>query len=206
MGPNGFGCINMNDEISMEEIKKVAIDIFKATRLYCISIYLGGSYCQDFIKHKEDVDFICFADEPVNMGFLRAVLKQYLKNHKLDPRYDFIQVRTKQIEEHSYGSYINKEMIKLVGEDIEFTFDIIGKDREEYLHILLDTMDRLNTDKILNKKRWYQVLRGYYALKNNSYDLTEEQIETINKVHDEKDCPQELKDEVYTWVVEELGC
>ena len=170
----------------MENIKKFAEDVYYALQPYCIAIYLGGSYCQDYIKNKGDVDFICFADKPVDMCHIRRLLYFYFKKNNRPENYDFIQVRTKQREEHAYGSYINKEMIKLVGQDIIFEFDVIKKDREEYKKILIEAINKLDTGKIRNKKRWYQIIRGYYILKNNSYDLSEEEKDILNKVHDQE--------------------
>ena len=102
----------------MENIKRFAEDVYYALQPYCIAIYLGGSYCQDYIKNKGDVDFICFADKPVDMCHIRRLLYFYFKKNNCPENYDFIQVRTKQREEHAYRSYINKEMIKLVGQDL----------------------------------------------------------------------------------------
>lgn len=170
----------------MENIKRFAEDVYYALQPYCIAIYLGGSYCQDYIKNKGDVDFICFADKPVDMCHIRRLLYFYFKKNNCPENYDFIQVRTKQREEHAYGSYINKEMIKLVGQDITFEFDVIKKDREEYKKILIEAINKLDTGKIRNKKRWYQIIRGYYILKNNSYNLSEEEKDILNKVHDQE--------------------
>ena len=171
----------------MENIKKFAEDVYYALQPYCIAIYLGGSCCQDYIKNKGDVDFICFADKPVDMCHIRRLLYFYFKKNECPKNYDFIQVRTKQREEHAYGSYINKEMIKLVGQDIPFEFDVIDKDREEYKKILIEAINKLDIGKIRNQKRWYQIIRGYYILKNNSYDLSEEEKDVLNKVHDQED-------------------
>jgi hypothetical protein len=99
------------------------------------------------------VDFICFADKPVDMCHIRRLVYFYYKNHNVPAEYDFIQVRTKQKEEYAYGSYINKQMIKLIGEDIQFKFDVIDKDRAEYKQILIETVNKLNTGKIKNQKR-----------------------------------------------------
>lgn len=171
-------------EIS-EDIIAMANEVYRHLRPYCISIYLGGSSVQGFIRNPHDVDFILFADLPVNMCHIRRLMHFYKKRNNLDPKYDFIQVRTKRREEHNYGSYINKQMVKLVGEDIEFKFDVIGTDRWEYKEILKDTIDKLDNGKIRNQKRWYQVLYGYYILSNNSYELTEDQKNILNIVHDQ---------------------
>jgi hypothetical protein len=44
-------------------------------------------------------------------------------------------------------------MIKLVGEDISFNFDVIDKDRKEYIQILKETSEKLLSGKIKNQKR-----------------------------------------------------
>ena len=167
------------------KIKEQAEHLFKYLQPYCIAIYLGGSLCEGIIKNTHDVDFICFSDKPVDMCHIRRLLYFYQKQYSIPENFDFIQVRTKQREEHAYGSYINKKMIKLVGEDITFDFDVINIHREEYKNILVNTIGKLNTKKIRNQKRWYQVLRGYYIMKNNSYDLTEEEKNILNIVHDQ---------------------
>jgi len=177
----------------IEDYINIAEKVYKALYPYCIAIYLGGSSCQDYIKHKHDVDFICFAREPVNMCHIRRLLFFFLKNNDVPSTYDFIQVRTSQREEHAYGSYINKQMIKLVGEDINFTFDVIDKNRNEYISILQATINKLDRMKIANQKRWYQVVRGYYILLHDSYDLTEEEIEIINKIHDQEEGWEQYK-------------
>lgn len=170
-----------------EEIKNIANDVYEYLRPFCIAIYLGGSHCQDYIENKGDVDFICFADKPVDMCHIRRLLHFYQKRHQLPEGCDFIQVRNKRNEEHAYGSYINKEMIKLVGEDIEFKFDVVKEDRQEYAKILMDAIERLESGKIRNQKRWYQVLRGYYILKKKTYRLNNQERAILNKVHDQKE-------------------
>lgn len=173
----------MIDDIN--SIQEIAENVFKHLQPYCIAIYLGGSMCEGIIKNVHDIDFIFFSDKPVDMCHIRRLLFFYQQKYNIPESFDFIQVRTKQKEEHDYGSYINKKMIKLIGQDIEFDFDVISKHRQEYKTILLKTIDRLETKKIRNQKRWYQVIRGYYILKHNSYDLTEEEKNIINIVHDQ---------------------
>lgn len=176
-----------------KHIQETAEKIFKYLQPYCIAIYLGGSLCEGIIKNAHDIDFICFSDKPVDMCHIRRQLYFYQLKNELPENFDFIQVRTKQREEHAYGSYINKKMIKLIGEDINFEFDVIKTHREEYKEILIKTINKLNIQRIRNQKRWYQILRGYYILKNNSYDLTEDQKEILNIVHDQLDGWEQYK-------------
>lgn len=141
------------NELNVNQIKQTAEEVYNYLQPYCIAIYLGGSMCEGIIKKTHDIDFVCFSDKPVDMSYIRMGLYFYQKTHNLPENYDFIQVRTKQREEHAYGSYINKKMIKLVGEDIDFNFDVINKDREEYIKILQETVEKILSNKIRNQKR-----------------------------------------------------
>jgi hypothetical protein len=181
------------DDKFLDELRKEVLPIFTYLQPYCISIYLGGSLCEEIIENTHDIDFICFSDQPIDMCHIRRLLFFYQRDNKLPENLDFIQVRTKQREEHAYGSYINRKMIKLCGEDIEFNFDVININRDEYKKILVDTIDKLDTNKIRNQKRWYQVIRGYFILKNNSYDLSDEQKSIVNIVHDQVDGWEQYK-------------
>jgi hypothetical protein len=139
--------------MNITQIKQTAEQLYQYLQPYCIAIYLGGSLCEGIIKNSHDVDFICFSDIPREMCNIRRGIHFFLKERNLPENYDFIQVRTKQKEEHAYGSYINKKMIKLVGEEINFEFDVIDKHRAEYIEILKNAADRLTSNKILNQKR-----------------------------------------------------
>lgn len=164
----------------------LAEKIFKWLQPYCIAIYLGGSRCSPYIKNPHDIDFICFADKPIDMCHIRRLLHFYFLDNPVDELCDFIQVRCKQREEFAYGSYNNRLMKKLVGEDINFKVDIIRKDRAQYIKILKETINKLDKGIIGNQKRWYQVLYGYFIVLNRSYELTPEQVEIINIVHDQQ--------------------
>lgn len=126
---------NLNNKILKEAIR-VAEDIFPFLQPYCIAIYLGGSICEGIIENSHDVDLICFSRTPVEMCRIRICLGKYLTRNKVPAKYDFLQIRNTQSEEQDYGSYINKKMIKLIGEDINFEFDVITGHREKYKQIL----------------------------------------------------------------------
>lgn len=177
-------------------IKQTAEQLYQSLQPYCVAIYLGGSLCEGIIENPHDVDFICFSSTPREMNDIRRGIYYYTKKHPLPENYDVIQIRNAQNEEHAYGSYINKKMIKLIGEDIIFGFDVIEKDREEYLQLLKTAAVDLSTGKLQNQKRWYQLLRGIYILLNNSYEVTEEQKNEINVLHDLVEGWEQLRDKV----------
>lgn len=165
--------------------KKIALELYNILQPYCKAVYLGGSVCEGIIQNTHDIDLIFFGKRPVDMCHIRRELFIYLEKHPIDKKYDCIQVRNEEHEEHSYGSYINKKMILLVGKEIQFNFDVINKHRDEYKQILINTIHKLNTKRIKNQKRWYQIVRGFYILKNNSYELSEQEKEIVNIIHDQ---------------------
>lgn len=179
-------------------------DLYNYLQPECIAIYLGGSSCNKYINHPKDKDYICIGRTPFDVIRIKRKLDIYFKCKIYDEHgNDFLQVRCAQIEEHAYGSFINKLMIKLIGEDVKFKFDIINEDRDEYIDILKNTIVKLNEGKI-SRKRWYQVYMGISILMNDSYELNEEQIRKINVLHDELDESQELIDELRNIDLDEL--
>ena len=158
-----------------------AQQIFQSLQPYCKAIYLGGSYTQTYIKNPHDIDYICFVDNNLDRTILRGTLVLYRAKHKdlFDENDDWVQIRLTNKEEHSYGSYINKDMILLCGTPVTFTFDPINNDRAEYITILKEAVKKLN-----NIKRYYQLYRGLLLVTKRTYDLTEEEIENLNLLHD----------------------
>ena len=170
----------------------------------CVAIYLGGSSCNKYVQHPKDVDYICIGRTPYDLLDITRKLARYYKG-KVYTKYgdDLLQVRCIEREEHSYGSYINKMMTKLIGEDIEFKFDVINDNRNEYIDILKGTIVKLNEGK-LNKKRWYQVYMGISILQNNSYELNDDQVRKLNILHDESEGSQEIIEEILNVDLEKL--
>ena len=128
-----------------------------------------------------DIPYINYKLSKLFAGKLRLGLLPIIEDQ------DYMNIRIIGQEEHSYGSYINILQQKIIGEDVEFTFDIINKDREEYIQILLNTIENFKKHPRKTNKRYYQILMGIFILENNSYELNEEQIKIINEVHDQAD-------------------
>lgn len=158
-------------------------ELFQELQPYCKAIYLGGSYTQSYLKNPHDIDYIFFADNNYERTLMKGRIARYQSRHKelLDEKDDFVQTRLTNKEEHNYGSYIHKDMILVCGTPVNFTFDPVNKDRNEYIDILKNKIR-----SVRNPKRYYQFYRGYLLVTKGTYDLTEEEIENLNMLHDQK--------------------
>ena len=184
----------------MEKVK----ELYNILQPECIAIYLGGSSCNKYIKHPKDIDYICIGRTPYDVLAIKLKLVRHYKDKIYDEHGDdFLQVRCAEYEEHAYGSYINKMMIKLIGEDVDFKFDVLDVNRNEYIDILKETITKLKEGE-LNKKRWYQVYMGISILQNSSYELNEEQIRKLNILHDKSDGSDEIIEEILNVDLEKL--
>lgn len=99
---------------------------------------------------------------------------------------DCIQVRwLGKGDWHDQGSYIDRKMLLLAGEDVLPDYDVLGKDRADYVSLLKRAVRRLLTGSgRFSEKRWYQVCIGVCILENGSYELTDGQKKDANMLHD----------------------
>lgn len=178
---------------SMKPIK-IAKQLFNTCQGAAVAVYLGGSRVDKYIRHPHDYDFIVVGANRSQC----AKCERYLRN--LSPSFtigdvDFIQIRNAADEERRYGSYINKMMVLLVGQPVEFHFDVIHKDRSEYIQILKNYCTKLQNHPQFNQKRWYQLYRGTHILLNNSYQLSDKEQMILNHLHDmDCDCTQYINE------------
>ena len=118
-------------------IKSIACNMYDKLQPYVIAIYLGGSSVDKYIKNKGDVDYIIFvrktSDKPIVQNLINSILGLKINEFNKVDNQDFMNIRTLEKEEKEYGSYINKMMVKLVGQTIKFEYDVIDKDREDYI-------------------------------------------------------------------------
>jgi len=171
----------MITETILNQARQRATQIYNILQPYCKSIYLGGSYTQDYIEHPHDIDFICFASNELDRLKMQIKLNMYKSRHKneFQEDEDWIQTRRIDKEEHSYGSYIHKDMILLAGNPVTLTFHPKRNDRAEYIKIL-----KKYSHIDMKLKRYYQLYRGYLLAFKKSYDLTDEEKIKLNILHD----------------------
>lgn len=178
----------------MEDIKSILKNNWQNLEQYCVAIYKGGSRLDPVIDQPHDYDYICFA-KPLMKTFLlnklsrlglRTTLSKKNKfiNQNNISDFDFSQIRVYPYTQITWFSYLDILMEKAIGEDICPKTDIINTHRNEFIEELKKKMNLLVTGKITNQKRWYHILRGIYIVTNSSYDVTPEQKQEINILHD----------------------
>ena len=184
--------------------------IFTILAPYCSAIYYGGSRVDPIINNPHDYDYICFAKQHHRYGLVQCLRKHKLraalstKLRQLTPPtpeestetnlIDFSQIRVFPYTQITWFSYLDSLMIKVTGEDICPKTDIINEHRVEFLKCLREKADLLLAGTMRNQKRWYHILRGIYILMNNSYDVTDQQRQEINMLHDLSDGWESIRD------------
>lgn len=182
------------------ELYSIMLDIknvYVLIKDICGAIYYGGSRVDPVIDNPHDYDYICFA-KPLQLQNLRRRLTQHniavagSKQKHTSTMLDFSQIRAYPYTQITWFSYLDSLMIKVVGEDVCPKTDIIKEHRQEFIDCLKIKAQALKLGKIKNQKRWYHLLRGVYILMNNSYEVTPEQKQEINILHDQAEGYEQL--------------
>lgn len=171
--------------MELEVIKNKAKHIYETFQPLIKAIYLGGSGVSGFINNPHDVDFITFTDSKENLIKLNIFLKRYKKLHPdlFEDNECWVQIRLMNHTKLTYWSYLYSNMQLLIGEPNSFSFDPINNidTKNQYIKYLKE-----HYMYHINKKRIYHFYRGYLLVTKGTYDLTEEEIENLNMLHDQK--------------------
>lgn len=172
---------------------------FEKLSPYCNAIYFGGSWVDPVIEHPHDFDYICFV-KPFCYYELACGIQSLNLSSPLDENFmdhggvDLTQIRKIPYTTIDWFSYFDILMVKLFGDDVCPKTDIIADHREAFIKDLKIKAKDLEQDIIHNQKRWYHILRGVYILINNSYEVTEEQRQEINILHDLSEGWESIRD------------
>lgn len=184
------------NETTNDKLREI-LDFLNEHFLY---VKLGGSYSLPFINNPHDYDIIVICDTFEDRLYCK---KQLLDNYNVrDLRKDYgldFHFITKEYEDEFLVTSIYPFYYKQ--SDIIYKtlkeYEVIKKDISailsnanniyESLKIKLDNILSLSDNVKYQHKFWYYAYTTLCVLKNNSYELTAEQIENINILHDRKD-------------------
>ena len=183
-----------------------------------VFVAISGSSSLPYINNPDDIDIVfCFKSLAL-LNNDRSKIKEARKSLKdIGSKIVFLLRDASLFEyyknancSHSYlADYDAKYGFPLFAYEFPYLDILFGEDTLGVKQIsLLDNKQRMKSalkaaiNDINSSKKFYHVLTTLYILKNNSYELTQEQIENINIVHDQENTVrieelyQEIKMEV----------
>lgn len=168
------------------------LEIWEKIEPCCEAIYITGSRVDPIIKSPHDYDYVIYVKSACRhlvWGKLESLglTRSHKVSFKEATNLDLSLLKSPPYDRITWFSYLDVLSYKVVGSDVCPKTDVINTYRNKFIECLREKAEELETDIILNKKRWYHILRGIYILQNNSYDVTDEQKKEINILHDLSD-------------------
>lgn len=195
--------------LSIDKITEILQPLYELIKDKCYGFLLCGSSSLPWIKNKHDYD-------------VAIIFKSKLHRHEIDSdkdvRLQFNNLKKELNVKYSISllsrfedslinrawNYQNHYFQVLIGDiPFDYSYDIFNR---EYVNILKSNFEYVSNeyqDKNQIPKFLYHILTGIYMIQNNSYELTEEQIENINIVHDMED--KEKIEELFNYCKEWLN-
>ena len=213
-----------------EQVLEIIQQFYKKKKKNIAFIFLGGSGCLPYISNAHDVDVLVVYKSGVTneerhsyseqIKTLKKSLQEVDSNVSIIKQYlGCLKEWYNEIEDseekdvpvvNSVPAYIYQapHFQILCGEDsVGFGQFSVLNNKPRYIQVLKNRFPRQNpevySDLPFPPKSFYHVLTGLYIILNDSEELTSEQIENINIVHDGEN--REKITELYNWAEEELN-
>ena len=185
-----------------EQIYNLLQDFYQLHKDNLECILLGGSKISPFINTHHDTDIVViWKTKEDRRRYLYNSRDLHKQIYAIDSNYNCLHHYLNQyieLEKWPIYAYLYSYHIAIAGSVPLFfqEFDVLQypvKIWDSFIDII---------ELARNKKWFYHILTDIYLLQGNSFDLTEEQIENINIVHDQQD--QEKIEELYQWALQQL--
>jgi len=171
---------------------KILLEIYEEVKDGCRAVLLTGSSVLPYIKNPRDEDYVfLYKDAKSARAAEEKILARYSWVEMKQKFHWDIHIRT-EVGEDNYG--YNNQIKVIIGDktvldelpklldNIEYWKQRCVEICEHQKHII----EKFTTIAYYFKKIWYYVYRMVAIINNNSYELTEKQIEEINILHDKK--------------------
>lgn len=199
-----------------EELLNTIKELLEPIKEHIISVELTGSSANPWIKNKNDLDIVFVVDKEEN--FLPTIKRFHELFAYPDLREMGLDIHfIKETYDYSQKSFAYESMFATTLFNYPFTRDKVDilKDKDKAripIKGLLNFVREKEKEKGLSiyiNKYWYHAYTEMCILHNNSYELTEEQIEAINILHDKqpefdnvrKEIIDEMIKEIETWQI-----
>ena len=180
-------------------------DFIELIKPYCLSIEETGSKVNPYIRNKHDTDLIAIvADEEEKSNII--ALTHYNLQNKRQLRENKIDIKIKIKEDNlsnTIFAYMSHFIQPIEGYEkltIEVPINelLIKQNIINYIQYLKEK--ELNFYK---QKSFYHIYTSICIMKHNSYDLTEEEINNINILHDREEEKNEIRKQLIDSILEE---
>ena len=173
-------------------------------------ISVGGSRMLPFIRNPKDYDIIIVCKDKPNLEEAIRLFK--LKYNKEELRESFIDTHFRTLEQgkvslldsvYCYLLYYEKaEQEQILKESL--TIDKIKENVINRYSRFKAARERKANLSLYDSKLWYYMYTSICIINNNSYELTEEQIDNINILHDRKEEDIEVRKQLIDTMIEEI--
>ena len=183
-------------------------DIIEFSKPYIIGAEKCGSKTNPYIRNPKDIDVVLIvADEDKRIELIRALYSHFNRQDIRDEYLDLkIRVYPNDLSDRIYWYLSNfhepfdgftKQTKNILIDEISIKKTIIH---------FLENIKKYNVD-LYEKKYFYHVYASLCILKHNSFELTEEEINNINILHDRKEedfetikkLIDEMLEEIQSW-------
>lgn len=186
------------------------LDYYDYVKDNCVAVYKTGSTILKYLKNCRDIDYMFLYDTEEHAQ--EAKKKFFNKYDRFKLHDNKIDIHFRSTEEFKDIWGFAREM-EIIFDNINYMNSILSilEDKKEFInkikyHVIM-RKERCLKNKKLNFykiKGWYYTYRIHSILKNNSYELTEEQKENINILHDMREEDLEKRKELIDNLVKEI--
>ena len=181
-------------------------------------IVLGGSNGIKYIRKNKDIDLFIFCNSDLGVEKCKELYNQHFDN--CDIRYNYnldVHIIEKQPDNFIY--YLNmlwRDLAEIPQEFLDkfenkmiapITLEEFLVDEEDLLKVIKEFITRrtknLTDRKLYLTKYWYYIYLIYCIINSRSLDLTEEQINNVNMLHDRNEEDFEKRKELIDSMIEE---
>lgn len=199
--------------MNINQIENILREFYEENKDIVDFIFIGGSKCLSYIQNPNDIDvFVVFKtlqNPKARFGKihqLSAEIKKIYENVSVLPQ--FKETFNYWLDESNYDEehptkmrfpiyvYMARDFQIVCGSDSVGikNYDVL-EHKTRYISALKAAAETFNYT-------FYRLLIGLYIIKNNSYELTQEQIANVNVAHDRQDEDKIL--ELYNWAKSEI--
>lgn len=207
----------------MNKNKDKILELLNILKDYDFKIRFTGSSFLSFINHPTDEDIILiFNNEEDKISAKNLFKSTYdikeLRKLKLDFHFSTLEFEIKDLKglPFPYLAFLSHDVydkdlnyIESIGLEVDEFLKYKTIYKEVFLERINMWLDRLKENKIDDKyffklKLFYQIYTTLCFLNNKSFNLTEEQIENINILHDREESTYEKRKELITKLIEDV--